>query len=269
MMNFACRYSIIRFMPYPETGEFANIGILLACPKTGYIDFQIDDRRYARITDFFHELGKDSYLSSVKRFKAELQNYTQQEYENPDVVRNLFDHITLAKETILQFSESRVLLTNDPKKALRELYSYYVMRSFIQKEQHTEQLERRVSAMIKALALPRPFRSESIGPDEFKVNFPLALHDEDGHLVKLIKPIYLGHPEPSKIYEHGDKWTTKVRRLKRFSALPDQVLFAAEKPANSEKCITAFNEIRDELLDCGITFLLANQQAEIQNFATS
>lgn len=32
MKKLICNYSVIRFLPYPETGEFVNVGILACCP---------------------------------------------------------------------------------------------------------------------------------------------------------------------------------------------------------------------------------------------
>jgi len=29
MKKFACQYAIVRFLPYLETGEFANVGIVM------------------------------------------------------------------------------------------------------------------------------------------------------------------------------------------------------------------------------------------------
>ena len=60
MKKIACRYAIIQFMPYTETGEFANVGVVLACPETGYFDFKLQTKRYARITAFFNELDAKS-----------------------------------------------------------------------------------------------------------------------------------------------------------------------------------------------------------------
>ncbi len=45
--KLACRYAILRFLPYTETGEFANVGVVLACPATGYFGFKLETRRYA------------------------------------------------------------------------------------------------------------------------------------------------------------------------------------------------------------------------------
>lgn len=36
MNKLAMRFTVVRFMPYIETREFANVGIILICPKTGF-----------------------------------------------------------------------------------------------------------------------------------------------------------------------------------------------------------------------------------------
>ena len=58
MNKLACRYAILKFLPYTETGEFANVGVVLACPATGFFGFKLETRRYARFTDFFRPPGQ-------------------------------------------------------------------------------------------------------------------------------------------------------------------------------------------------------------------
>jgi hypothetical protein len=33
--KLACNYAVLRFLPYPETGEFVNIGVAIGCPDKG------------------------------------------------------------------------------------------------------------------------------------------------------------------------------------------------------------------------------------------
>lgn len=73
MKPLACRYAIVQFMPYAETGEFANVGVVLACPQTGYFDFKLQTRRYARVTAFFDELHRDVYVGAIKTMQSELE----------------------------------------------------------------------------------------------------------------------------------------------------------------------------------------------------
>ena len=59
MNRLACQYTIIRFLPYAETGEFANVGIVLACPETGLLDARLmPTKKTGRITGFFEQLDK-------------------------------------------------------------------------------------------------------------------------------------------------------------------------------------------------------------------
>ena len=64
-MTTPCLYSIVRYAPYAETEEFANIGVLLCAPKENYFDFQLTKRNDSRVKNFFHDdcifpVAKDS-----------------------------------------------------------------------------------------------------------------------------------------------------------------------------------------------------------------
>ncbi len=40
----------MRFLPYTETDELVNVGVVMACPQTGLFDYRIETRRRERIT---------------------------------------------------------------------------------------------------------------------------------------------------------------------------------------------------------------------------
>src|SRR5690606_13433554 len=77
MTRFACQYAIVRFMPYVETGEFANVGVLLWEPKNRYLGFKLLRRKYGRITQFFEELEKAVYLRAMGDLENELSRVKQ------------------------------------------------------------------------------------------------------------------------------------------------------------------------------------------------
>ena len=70
-MKYACQYAIVRFLPYAETGEFANVGIVLICPQTGYFNFKLL-KHVRRISAFFEELDAAIFKNTYKTFFAEL-----------------------------------------------------------------------------------------------------------------------------------------------------------------------------------------------------
>lgn len=72
MNQYAMRFAVIRFMPYVQTREFANIGIIITHPKSGYFDFKIE-QRYSRLSRF----SAASIRPSIKRRPVPLQkNYS-------------------------------------------------------------------------------------------------------------------------------------------------------------------------------------------------
>ena len=52
-MSTACHYAIVRFMPFVETGEFGNVGVVLFSPTARFFGFRLLGQRISRITNFF------------------------------------------------------------------------------------------------------------------------------------------------------------------------------------------------------------------------
>ncbi len=143
MTKFACQYALLRFRPFAETGEFANVGVVLLAPEARFFGFRLL-KRYGRITQFFKELDKKVYLNGRELFKEELERFAAQlrnlaldgRKTVPDVrlAVDLFAELVRHREAILQFDERRVVLADDPKAKLNALYDYYAERNFVTKE---------------------------------------------------------------------------------------------------------------------------------------
>lgn len=271
MKRFACRYAIIRFLPYPETGEFANIGIVLCCPSTGFFGFKLQDRRYARITAFFEHLHGRTYLRAAAIIRQELARIeaiiTAHAHATPDFVRQAFEALIHPREAMIRFSEPRALLAEDPADAIVQLFGRYVERDFARKEPHEREMERRIADLLRALPLAAPFRAEEVGNDEVRAHFPLV-QSEDGRAVKVIKPLYLAQDEPNKIYDHGDRWIAKLRRLRRAQLLPEQILMPLHAPASDDtKRFRAYETVRADLEQGGARVADLHDDASIVEFA--
>ncbi len=270
MSRVACRYSIVRFLPYPETGEFANVGVVITCPETGYFDFKLQSRRYSRITDFFAELDSKVYLESVKLFRLELERIRKQlitQRIDPSSMRKLFDSLTHPREAIVKLTEARPRLSEDPKQTLEKLFNYYVERDFVTHEYRDTVVTKRVKAIVDSLKLDHPFKPETLGDEFVSAHFPLVQHAKQDSIDKVIKPFALNHSEPAKIIQHGASWLDRVRRLRKKGALPQRILFAIEGPSpNDEKCEIAFQEICEELKQ-EVLVLAATDHPNIAKFA--
>lgn len=270
-MKLACRYAIIQFMPYPETGEFANAGIVLACPKTGFFGYRLEKKKYARITDFFSELHGSVYKGAIGNFEAELIRVSQElaaKAPTPELMRNMFDYLVHPREAIVRFGQPRAALVDSPAVALDQFFDYYVGRNFVTKEYQEEVITRRVANLLNSLDLTLPFKEEKLGTTDYSVKFPLVQLNEDGIAKKLIKPLFLGQTEPNKIYDHGDRWLAKLARLRKMKALPERAMFALTYPeSHFERRLEAAFTIKQELSGLDIEVIEAREEHKLKAFA--
>jgi DUF3037 family protein len=269
MDKLACRYATVRFLPYPETGEFANVGIVLACPAVGYFGFRLQRRRYGRITQFFEHLDAKIYTQAICHFEQELARVKAAEGadRNADLLRAAFDALTHPREAILRFGERRAILARDPAQATDQLFARYVEHDFAQREHFELEMERRVQRLLREIPLRAPFRPDEIGNDEIHARFPLV-QTIDGRPAKVIKPLNLTQDEPNRIYDHGDRWISKTARLRRAALLPSDVLFMLKAPPKlAEKRYRAFADIRQQLGGLGVVVADEAEQIRILEFA--
>ena len=280
MTRFACQYAIVRFMPYIETGEFANVGVLLWIPKTRHLSFKLLRRKYARITQFFEELDKAVYLKTMANIEAELLRIqsmllhnTTTEFSSQGMEygfhKGIFDELIRPRETIARFSERRSILSEDPQKTLQELFNYYVGRNFVTREYQETVLEKGIKKLLEQSNLARHFSKRKVEDHLYSVTFPFVEQD-DNKTTKVIKPLFLGQADSTAIIEHGDHWKLKVNQLRKRNLLHGPVLFPVKGPEDVSPAdirFQAFEEARDSLADDAIEVVLYTEKARILEFA--
>lgn len=264
----ACKYAIVRFLPYPETDEFANIGVVLAAPKVGFFGFKLETRRYGRLTNFFHGLNKNIYTKSVSALKDELIRVQKVLHEDNDEksIRQAFQFLVHPRDSILQFGNERVVLSDNPSATLADLFSRYVDHDFANLEYQERILEKRVQNLIKELNLSRPFSKGEVESAGFSVKFPLVQFS-DGVPTKAIKPFFLGHHDANAICAHGDKWVGSLKRLQKWGHLP-KTLFTVQGPENdgNNTRIRAFEDVCQNLSEFA-RIVKTDESGELIKFA--
>lgn len=238
MKKVACRYAIIRFVPYAETGEFANVGIVLTCPQTGYFGFKLQTKKYARITAFFSELKGQIYRDAVRAIGTELERVKLLSAQfdgpvRPEAIRQTFMHLVHPREAIIRFGDARAILTENPEMELEQLFNHYVDHAFADSEYIEHTMAKRLHALLNSLKLEDPFRPARLGDDVVYANFPLVQKRFD-QPSKVIKPFNLNQSEPNSIYAHGDIWIPRVRRLRQRGLLPANTLFTVACPPQAD-----------------------------------
>lgn len=271
MKKHAVSYAIIRFQPHVETEEFANIGIVLVAPRVGYLDFRLETRRHGRVTAFFDSLEPVAIRTVLKNYHSELKRIrdlaghvgdgqTRFEFDLTDNAEHLFRALTKDREGIIRFSDIRFAMTDSPKAKLEELFDYYVRRNFSSSLYREGLLERHVRHVLKLKEINRNFKRRTFNDGVYSATFPFV-EIVDDKPVKILKPIYLGQEDPTRILDHGNKWLFTIKRLKPL--LPRDVVFAVEGPTGKASQQRAFQETIDLFKASNIQVVDATNQREL------
>jgi hypothetical protein len=279
MKKIPCQYAIVRFSPYVETGEFANVGIVMMAPQERYFGFKLLTRRHGRITKFFEELEAKVYRSAMYELNGELSRvhevlnghgFDRRLKDNDiDFAKRLFAEVIRPRETIVRFGEPRVVLTENPKEKLKDLFAFYVERNFVTKEYREKVMEKGLRRLFFNNQLGDRFHPEKIGDDEFNVTFPFVeMNDEQP--AKIIKALNLAQVDSMKILEHGNKWEFRIHKLREHHGLPKKVLFAVDGPDDEGgKRAKAYQEAVGKLNEAGVDVVSYKDRTEILLFATN
>lgn len=276
-MNTACHYAIVRFMPFVETGEFGNVGVVLFAPSARFFGFKVLGQRVSRITNFFEQMDAKVFRASMHATREELQRVsdmlkglgTDRRLKTLDreASTHLWLEILKPRESMVRFSDSRLVMAADPQAKLGELFAYYVERNFVTKEYQEKALERGVRGFLKSAQLDVRFHEMRVGNDEYNALFPFVALDGD-EPIKAIKPLRLDHTQPAQIIDHGGQWRVRIEALKNRALLPNRVMFAINGDNSGESATArARREVVASLLDLGVEVQPANDRQALIEFA--
>ncbi|PKH20607.1 hypothetical protein BI292_03305 [Pseudomonas sp. 43NM1] len=229
-MKYTCLYSIVRFAPFAETEEFANVGIVLSAPAIGRMEYRLARKNLKRVNHFFEcntlfakamEIAQNE-LDSVRLMTAEAQELQ---------IVNHFRFLTEPKESMIRFSPMRSILVDNFDKTLATLFSRYIERQSIERDRCEEVMVRDIRTMFLEASI-RSFRDETLIGDLTKLHLPLV-HRAD--TVAAIKPLAFDQSEPSAILDHCDQWLMKFVRAEQEGIIRlTNVLIPVSAPAENE-----------------------------------
>ncbi|MCB1079206.1 MAG: hypothetical protein KDM64_15405, partial [Verrucomicrobiae bacterium] len=92
-------------------------------------------------------------------------------------------------------------------------------------------LTNRIRRLLTEWKIDQAYRETPIRERHIHATFPFAYTPEGARIpIRAIKPLHLGYDSPTRIFEHGDRWLQKVRRLRQFHCLPERVIFPVQLP---------------------------------------
>lgn len=238
-----CQYAVIRFLPFIEIGEFANMGILLFDPSRGELHFRLTPTRFRRITQFFKDVDKRFFANSVKNLKTELdraKTFTQQ--KGISNAPTLFTEIIRHRETTTQFSEVRNVLTSNPEEELDNLFAYHIQRNFITPEYVEAKMEKSLRTLLKNNNLNNRFLKKTLSDGNYELEFPFV-HQQNNNPATIIRPLHIAYEKGAKIIDLKGKWLARLDELRNRKLIGKNILFTIDPPpqdsfANDEYLIT-------------------------------
>lgn len=251
-LRVPCQYAIVQFMPYPETGEFANVGVVLACPQMRFLSARIAPlKRTKRVTDFFDGLDARIYREALRYVEGDLQRFANAVLHDQIKAAPAFSEITRPREALIRYGAIRTIMSDGrPNDTLQSLYERFVERDFATKEYHEVAMRQRLDELLAEADLRNYFTEAAVGDDNYPVKFPFVSVASDSPQI-VIKPLNLTQDEPYKIFEHGNAWLGRINRLRKHGQLPDTVLFAIDEASEGHARIQAAAEIALDLRNAG------------------
>ena len=269
-MNTICYYAIIRFMPFLETEEFANVGLVLFSPQNYYASYKLAPVRFARVSNFFDDLEGRLYADTIAIFNDEMQRVTKLGtglYGKDQL--NFFKEVTRKRESILRFGDLRAIATEEPQQALDELYNHYVGRNFNDKEYREEVMEKILRADLRNNVRTARFtKKQLMGEYNTAINMPFVANVQN--FLKVIKPLAFDHDKPINLLEHGEKWINRVKRLLNLQTVePQNMLFAIESPTKNKNddLQDAFDVVEKGMRELEVNILPFDDKKAIYQFA--
>lgn len=120
------KYAVIRLVPKVEREEFFNIGVILFCKRSKFLDirFQIDELKLKAFTSEVDLQLITEYLAAWKLVCEGSKNAGKIGQLD---LSDRFGWLTATRSTMIQSSITHTGLTLDPEKALDVLFEEYVL----------------------------------------------------------------------------------------------------------------------------------------------
>ena len=254
--NVQCMYAVVRFMPFAETREFANVGIVVIAPKLGLYDFKLAPKTFNRVTKFFDDLDGVVYKHAIEGFEEELnriRNYLVHNHIQGKSLVDYFKEITRTRESVLHFGEVGTMLTDNINVAVDKLFERLIGRNFTESKEYKEQQMIRVLKSQLTAKLPPGIRytKQNLKADMYDIPVPLATRINDSY--RIIRPLAFEQKNVLLAMEHGEAWVNRLKKLINFDVVQaDKALVAFEKPVHrKQEFMKVYEDVVGEIENLG------------------
>lgn len=120
------KFAIVRIVPKVEREEFFNVGVILFCKRTKFLDIKYHINK-EKLHAFSPEIEYDVLSDYLEAWKMICKG---KEAGGPIGILDLpdrFGWLTACRSTVIQSSTTRSGLSTDPEKELKDIFNKYVL----------------------------------------------------------------------------------------------------------------------------------------------
>lgn len=272
--NVQCMYAVIRFMPFAETREYANVGIVAIAPQIGGYDFKLAPKAFSRVTSFFDDLDGVIYKNALEGFESELKrirNFLAHNHIYGKELIEYFREITRTRESVLHFGDIGTLVTNDVNATVDNLYDRFIGRNFAHSKEYKEQQMIKVlkSQLTSKLPSNVKYTRQKLKAGMFDITMPLV--NKVNNHYRIIRPLAFEQKNVLLAMEHGETWINRLKKLINSRVIEaDRALFAIEKPVNRKlEFMNVYEDVFNEIQNLGAVAEDFNSTSKIMKFAAA
>ena len=120
-----CNYALLRFIPYPQTGELVNVGVVVNCIQPCLLNFLAEETMPARVKALFPDYDASAFAAVVDAMRKDLERIDGRIRGAKDC-QFAFNELVRRRENTFRFGEVRTAVTADPQNLAEVLFRRYV-----------------------------------------------------------------------------------------------------------------------------------------------
>ena len=236
-------YVVLRYMHDVFTREFVNIGVVVHCPQSGFLQMR-GAKRLRRVLDMFPGLDKAA-LSKTLRFMESRFETLQSSLQGSQLKLEAMDAAAIAKailpidDSSLQWSPPGGGTTDNPTQVFEDLFERMVTR-----HENKHPVVRRSDEQVwKPFEKELQIRNKSILPSlqkfelaagSFRHRFDHVLRSRRG-LLHILLPLSFDLVDPSDIVDKAAAWNARFDLLEK-SETKFKTFLLIGKPLDESHC---------------------------------
>jgi hypothetical protein len=265
-MKTLLKYAIVRFMPFAETEEFANVGIVAWTPNSNWYGYKLVPEIFPRINHFFDDLDGTLFKHAHHYINEELSRIAN--FANTSQLDSIVTEVTRPREGVMIFGAHGAILTENLNDTLTKLYQTFIGRiTAPSKEQRERAMVIELKSRLNELPFDLKYKEKSLNTHFGAVKLPLVA--TAGTVVKGIKPVSFNQTTPFQLLDHGEKWVTRIRYIiEADSLLPDNFMFVVEAPTSKKTAHRkAYDTVENAMVKLGVHVHQFGDDNRMINFA--